>query len=76
MWQVTKEAYESCDITNDPIKEWYPLRIGEEVVVWMGRGQTHYFIDPLVGNCLSGSKLKVCIIYQNAIICTELTYVT
>ena len=59
VWQVTKEAYESCDITNDPIKEWYPPRTGEEIVVWMDRGQTHYFIDPLVGNCLSGSKLKV-----------------
>ena len=59
MWQVIKETYESCDITNEPIKEWSPPRLGGKVVVWMNRGQTHYFIDPVAGECLSGSKIKV-----------------
>ena len=59
VWEVTKATYESCDITDDPIKEWSPPRVEGEVVVWMEYGETHYFIDPVAGSCLAGSRLKV-----------------
>lgn len=59
MWQVTKEVYESCDITRQPIREWFPPLNEGSVVVWLERGETHYLIDPIAGNCLTGSKLKV-----------------
>ena len=59
MWEVTKETYESCDVIDEPIKEWSPTRLGGEVVVWMENGITHYFIDPVSDNCLNGGRLKV-----------------
>ena len=59
MWQVTREMYESCDVVNEPIREWSPPRLGGEVVVWVEDGATHYFINPVAGHCFSGAKIKV-----------------
>ena len=59
VWQVTKATYESCDITKEPIREWSPPRLSGGVVVWADRGHVIYFIDPVAGHCLSGSRLRV-----------------
>jgi uncharacterized cupredoxin-like copper-binding protein len=59
VWEVTKATYGSCDISDEPIRQWSPPGIGGEVVVWMERGASHYFIDPVAGNCLSGARVKV-----------------
>lgn len=60
IWQVSKATYESCDITDEPIRVWSPPQMGGETVVWLDSGQTSYFIDSVAGNCIDGSKLMVC----------------
>ena len=59
LWQVTKAMYESCDVVNEPIREWSPPREGGKVDVWLPSGETHYLIDPVAGSCLTGSRVMV-----------------
>ena len=59
LWEVSKAMYESCDLANEPIRQWSPPRDGGETVVWMASGRSYFFIDSVAGNCLDGSKMTV-----------------
>ena len=60
LWEVTRSAYESCDLRVNPVKEWSPVQKGGRVMVWLDTGRVHYFIDPVVDNCHAGRKVNVC----------------
>ena len=60
--QVSRSDYESCDLEGLYIRQWAPNQRAGDVTVWVEPGGVYYFIDSVVGGCLDGTKLKVCLL--------------
>ena len=59
--QVSHSVYESCDLEGLYIHQWALNQRAGVVTVWVEPGGVYYFIDSVVGGCLDGTKLKVCL---------------
>ena len=59
--QVSHSVYESCDLESLYIRQWALNQRAGDVTVWVEPGGVYYFIDSVVGGCLDGTKLKVCL---------------
>lgn len=57
--QVSKAAFESCDLGATPIKQWTSGCMGGAVSIELAEGSTYYFIDPVLTNCAQGYKAQV-----------------
>ena len=59
--QVTKSAYQSCDLEGGVVKQWATNRIDGHVTIDLPSGQTYYFIDSVADNCDNGHRITVSI---------------
>lgn len=57
--QVSRAAFESCDLEADYIKQWAVNVRQGSVNIPLEIGGHYYFIDSVAGGCLAGRKLSV-----------------
>ena len=63
--EVSHSAYDTCDNSEQHVRKIWSLgQLGGDIVMWMDTGKTHYFIDPVLDNCLKGVKAKVSFWHQ------------
>jgi plastocyanin len=57
--QVTKVAYDDCDISSPPLKEWARASVAGSVVVSGLAPGSYYFICAVGGHCQAGMKVTL-----------------
>ena len=62
MWpfvQVSKHAYDECDVSSKPLKEWSQASIPGTVTVSGLAPGTYYFTSTVSGECTAGMKVAI-----------------